>query len=350
MRLLITLDFPPEKGGIQRYLDGIVRHTFTAKDLVFAGGNCKVEVTRPYPCEVRWFRCVLGKINRKYMLLKMVVPLVVVLLKKRGDVQVECGNLSAAILPYITAHFLDCPYSVYTHGTELIGLEKGGGRSLFFRAVLKKAQKVVVVGSYTRTLLEKCGYEGVFEVVVPRIELGEALPEKKVRAEVRLISVGRLVHHKGHDLLLKALGGFPDSVEWSLVIAGSGPQRGELIALREVLGLQSKVVFKEGVSDSELGALYRDSDLFVLCSRETQGGTEGFGIVLLEAMAHNVAVVASNAGGIPEVLGYGECGLLVEPGSVEALRGGLLKMVTDVSLRSRYVQKAARRLREQYVW
>lgn len=349
MRLLLTLDFPPDKGGIQRYLGDIVCNTFTDSDRVFAGVSRKSDEKVCYPCEVRYFYSAAAKLNRKFLLIKMLIPLFKLLGEKDKEITVESGNLSAAVAPFLVSFVRRCNYYIYTYGTELVGLDKVTLRSFFYRAILRKAAKVYVLGAYTRTLLEKTGYSGAVEQVVPRISLPVKIPEKSESEDFRILTVGRLVYHKGQDVLLRALGGIP-SLKWNLVIAGSGPQKGRLIRLARELGVSHCVEFREGLSDKDLSKLYEEADLFVLSSRECSKGTEGFGIVLLEAMAYRCPVVATRAGGIPEVLGQGECAMLVEPGDEKQLREAILLLASHRTLRLQFAEKALQRLRKHYVW
>lgn len=113
-----------------------------------------------------------------------------------------------------------------------------------------------------------------------------------------VFSVGRLEVFKGHDVLLQA---WPDILRHQpqarLWIAGSGSCRESLQQQAQMLGIEDSVSFAGHLAADEVHVLMAAADLFVLPSR-----SEPFGIVLLEAMAHGLPVVASNVGGIPEVV------------------------------------------------
>ncbi|KMQ52004.1 Glycosyl transferase [Chitinispirillum alkaliphilum] len=353
MKIMVTLDFAPERGGIQNYLGEIVRHTFSSSDMVFVGAAGKVDQTEQnFPCPIRYFSTFLSKWNKKLSLISMLTPLFLTLRSKRDKkINIECGNVYAAVAPYLLSFFFDVNYSVYSYGTELIALRKKNIRSLFLIKVLKKAQVVFVLGSYTQQLLRECGYDGEVRVVTPKIQLPGVVKEKvDISKKLRILTVGRLVYHKGHDLLLKALSSVDKYFDWTLVIAGTGQEKNRLLRLSCVLGVGSRVEILEGLTDSELSEQYSLADLFVLYSRECREGTEGFGIVLLEAMAHRIPIIASRAGGIPDVLDNGECGMLVEPHNPQKLKDAIDIMARDKEMRLGYVEKAQNRLRELYVW
>jgi glycosyltransferase involved in cell wall biosynthesis len=132
-----------------------------------------------------------------------------------------------------------------------------------------------------------------------------------------VLSVGRLVPEKNQTALLHAFalvaGDYPDTDLW---IAGDGPLRADLEALASTLGLVGRVFLMGERRD--VPELMRSADLLVLSSR-----VEGFGLVVAEAMASGALVVATDVGGVAEVMG--NHGFLVPPGDVAALAQGMAK-------------------------
>src|SRR5439155_274446 len=126
-------------------------------------------------------------------------------------------------------------------------------------------------------------------------------------------AVGRLVPQKGFDVLLEAFARL-DAPEVDLLIAGDGPERRRLEALRERLGLGARVHLLGAVDRATVASLYRGARLVACPSR-----WEGLPLVCLEAMASGRAVVASRVDGIPDAVGDGETGLLVPPEDPVAL-------------------------------
>ena len=105
------------------------------------------------------------------------------------------------------------------------------------------------------------------------------------------------------------------------------------------------------MSDSELAEAYSSADLFVLPAvLDTHGDTEGLGVVLLEAMAAHVPVLASAAGGITDVVVDGESGVLVPPGDAGALSSALARLHGDPELRARLAEGGIARLRDEFSW
>jgi len=151
----------------------------------------------------------------------------------------------------------------------------------------------------------------------------------------RIGVVGRLSPEKGVDVFLHACAALARrGVSFSAVIAGDGPERARLERLRDALGLAGRVDFVG--TTSAVASLYASLDLLVIPSR-----SEGLPNVLLEALRADVPAVATRVGAIPEVLDTPCAGLIVPPGSAEALADGIAHAL---SLRDDPASREARRL------
>lgn len=152
----------------------------------------------------------------------------------------------------------------------------------------------------------------------PRDEPHPAVAEEKTT----LLYVGRLGARKGLDLALRALAEVDDEgVEF--LIAGTGRHEETLRELARELGIADRVWFLGYVPDQDLPVLYSSADVFVLPSRY-----EGFGLVLLEAMACGTPVIGADAGGIPTAIGDNDTGLIVQR-DVDALAEALRSLQTE---------------------
>jgi len=145
-----------------------------------------------------------------------------------------------------------------------------------------------------------------------------------------ILAAGRLVHQKGFDILIRAFAvAARERGPLRLAIAGEGPESQALRDLAGELQLEDRVLFLGEVR--ELRALMRQADAFVLSSRY-----EGFPNVLLEALASDLPVVATDCPGGPrEILRGGEFGLLVPCEDTAALADALRRVATDSDLRRR---------------
>jgi glycosyltransferase involved in cell wall biosynthesis len=356
MNILVTLDFPPEVGGIQRYLHDIVTHTYTQSDIVYTGVRRKPLRSTPscYPCSVRYTSFPFSFLNKKLSLLSIAILLFPTCLKHHSSAILYAGNIYPGILTWILSHVTGIRYRIYTYGSELLVLKRGRTlKRILWKRILKSADEVYYISGATKSILrailpaDKCIYHP------PKISLPEnaaPLPHSR-KACLELLSVGRLVPHKGHLFLLKAVAALPESLSWHLTIAGNGPLLQRTKRNVSQLHLTDHVSFGTSIIDSELKTLYKRADLFIFPSIETEHAVEGFGIVLLEAMAHSTAIIASACGGITDVFKQcGDCAILVEPGNIQKLQQAIIMLADDHHLRDRLSRNAFHFLKEHYAW
>jgi glycosyltransferase involved in cell wall biosynthesis len=153
----------------------------------------------------------------------------------------------------------------------------------------------------------------------------------------RILAVGRLVEKKGHETLLLAASLLRDrGLEFSLRLAGEGPEWSRLQRLVHELRLSDRVVFLGPLSESEVRAEYEQADVFALpCRKLANGDQDGLPNVILEAMAHGLPVVSTRLDGIREAIVDGDSGLLADQDDPAGLAGQLAQLITDVELRER---------------
>ena len=122
--------------------------------------------------------------------------------------------------------------------------------------------------------------------------------------------------------VVNVFAGVAERMPARLIMIGDGPERPRAVEAAQALGVEDRVVFlgKHGAVEELLPC----ADLFLLPSE-----SESFGLAALEAMASGAPVVASNAGGLPEVVPHGEAGYLYEPGDVDGMIAGALRILSD---------------------
>jgi glycosyltransferase involved in cell wall biosynthesis len=176
--------------------------------------------------------------------------------------------------------------------------------------------------------------------VIP-VVMGEQTNGHRPRAgaekEVTFGFAARVEKLKGPTVLMEAFGSAcRESPHMRLKLAGDGSQRREMQARAEALGVADRYEYAGVYSrPEERAAFMRSVDVFVMPSF-----TEGTPNSIIEAMAHGKAIIASNVGGIPDVVDA-DSGILVPPGDSDALAGALLRLAQDDALRAR-MGKAAR--------
>lgn len=148
-------------------------------------------------------------------------------------------------------------------------------------------------------------------------------------AEVRMLTVARLVEKKGIDVALRALGSLRDELPaLRYDVIGDGPRRAELQALAATLGIADRVRFVGPVANDAVQQAMRDADLFVLPSlTASSGDEEGTPTVLIEAAYARLPVLATRHAGIPDIVADGDSGMLVTENDPAALADGLRAMI-----------------------
>lgn len=160
-----------------------------------------------------------------------------------------------------------------------------------------------------RVIKNGLNFERLDRSVDPIYSADLTVPDKLVVG-----AAGELTFIKGFDVLVEAIRLLDDN--YVAVIAGSGEDRAALQKLIDDKGLTERVRLAGHVD--KMGAFYRSLDIFVVPSRQ-----EAFGLVAAEAGYFELPVVASNVGGLPEVVRHDESGLLVSPGSITELAKAL---------------------------
>ena len=178
-------------------------------------------------------------------------------------------------------------------------------------------------------------------VVIPNaVDVGAAPGARHDGDPPRVVSVGRLAAPKDALTLLRALTDVAPA-PFSALLVGDGPDRPELEASIRALGLEDTVTLAG--SRSDVPALLAAADVFVLSSR-----SEGAPFSILEAMAAGLPVVASNVGGVGELVVDGETGLLVPPADPGRLADALRRVLGDAALRRRLGAAGRARARERF--
>jgi glycosyltransferase involved in cell wall biosynthesis len=151
----------------------------------------------------------------------------------------------------------------------------------------------------------------------------EPVERTHARTLPEILTVGRVVPVKGQSLLVESVAALRErGVDATLTIVGDGPELPALRALAERRGVSERVRFAGAVGQDEIRAYYERADVFALPSF-----AEGLPVVLIEAMATGLPVVASRITGIPELVEEGESGLLVVPGDGDDLTDALERLL-----------------------
>jgi len=176
-------------------------------------------------------------------------------------------------------------------------------------------EKVVCISEFVREDNARHGFPIDRMCVVPN---GVEMPTVASQEGGFILSLGRMVHTKGLEYLLQAM----RDVDARLIVAGAGPERERMEELSRHYGIANKVQMLGRVSEERKQELFATCTLFVMPSL-----FESYGIAAAEAMSFGKAVVATNVGGLPEVVA--DCGVLVPPRDPGALARAINSLLAD---------------------
>jgi glycosyltransferase involved in cell wall biosynthesis len=168
------------------------------------------------------------------------------------------------------------------------------------------------------------------------VDLDEYLPPQRSSwpkaAALEILCIGRLASVKGHVLLVDALAELHAAgyAQARLTLVGDGPRRSAILQHVRRRGLEAHVTYLGALGQDEVRELFTTADVFCLPSF-----AEGVPVVLMEAMASEVPVIASKIMGIPELVTDGEDGLLLAPGRTDLITQALVRLIEDPELAAR---------------
>lgn len=224
-----------------------------------------------------------------------------------------------------------------------------------FKRIFRVTTYVQAISTYLADFATQMGYTGPSRVVPNGVDYEHFASFNPVEVaaikrtlgkqtgDVWLFTASRLVAKNANDIVIRALVELPKKVHF--IIAGTGPDRMQLELLASELGVRDRVQFLGHVPHHELPQYLRASDVFIRPSR-----TEGFGNAFVEAMAAEIPVIATTAGGIADFLKHDENGLVVGIESVSDVVTQTLRVLEQDELRARIVTNAREMVRNRYDW
>jgi len=312
--VILSYKFPPQ------HLSGLeMGSDFMARELVKKGHNVHVIVTRRDAHQefnisqygyTLWRIPVLPIPLMRSLFEVFVASMLIVFIRPQqlhGQALIPCGLLSG-----FWGKLLNIPSLMYLYGRDVVHPH------YFLRQIL--GSKAIKWNSMVLAATQHCKKNAlkIFERDIPVYYSGFDMAinhdenKKHQKIKGRLLFVGRLEEVKGVDVLLKSLSRLDR--DWQLHIIGEGSKKKELVDLSINLNCDKHIMWLGNKSNHDVLVEMREAEMLVLPSRE-----EPYGIVLIEALAQGCRIVASDIGGIPEIINHPNRGLLVPCGDSDAL-------------------------------
>lgn len=229
-------------------------------------------------------------------------------------------------------------------GWESLPRQRGWLAARRYGASLRRVSGVAGVNRHALNLLS-AGAPNVPTAVLPQLGITPPglAPDRRPSDQFRLAYVGRLIPERGADRLLRACGQLMG--QWILTVVGTGPEQEALEQLAQRLGLASRIRWLGPRTRAEVAALWAETDCLIVPSRATAEWIEVWSEAVLDAMAHEVAVVATATGALPELLD----GVGIVAADDEELHLRMQELVKDRDRRTILGREGRRRILDWYV-
>ncbi len=303
--LLATVDFPPQRGGVARYL-GAIKDTFSDRVDVLYWPN-----GAPKYLSLVWE---LYRRSKQYSAIWVshIVPV----------------GTAALCLKW----FVNKPYVLFLHGMDVDLARRHPLRRWLARLIVKQADQVVCNSTALATEMHRFAgveahvvYPTIHDDLVIAADLYAGRRDPFHAPPIHAVTVARLVERKGHEKVLRAMKELPN-ITYDIV--GDGPERIQLEHKIHEFGLHDRVRIYTNVTDAELPNVYAAADVFVMPTTKTKTDREGFGIAYLEASLFGLPILATQQPGVDEAVLNGETGILIED-THEALVAALDQLSGD---------------------
>jgi glycosyltransferase involved in cell wall biosynthesis len=252
----------------------------------------------------------------------------------------EEPNTFAARQVLGAARRLGIPVVLYTH--QNVELDQGWWAHWKQRRMLRRLKGLVAGSDIAGTLVRQDAPNLPIAVIPQLGALAPHEPQHVPHEGLSIGFVGRLVRQKGLDNLLQALA-LQRGSKWRLTVVGDGPERERLEELASELRLAARVRWTGGLPTEQVAGLWPELDVLVQPSRASAEWRESNGLVLMEAMANEVAVLGTGSGVIPELIG--DAGIVTPAGDVPALAAALEQLSNHAARRTLAHAARARALR-----
>lgn len=360
--LIITLEYPPQIGGIASYVHNLAQHLPPDDVVVYApksslnytefDSTVSYKVLRHYP----YYRFFWPRWLKMFWQIRDIVKI-----DKIEQIYVQ-HVLPVGYIAYLIKLIFKIPYTIFLHGTDL---EMGALKGYQLGFVCRHADRIILNSGFLRkkfvsmfsdipnsklkiiypcpddNFLKKVNREKIYEILSLY-----ALEGKKI-----ILSVGRMDEGKGYPHLLRVLPRVVERVPNAVcVIAGDGPKHGLLVDMARKSGLQNAVRFVGNIDHHKLPAFYQIADVFVQLCHKDLHSEEGWGTVFVEAAASGLPVVAGRAGGVEESVCNNVNGKIVSAYNEDEVVSALVELLLNGDLNKQMGESGIKRARELFNW
>lgn len=252
------------------------------------------------------------------------------------------------------AKLFKIPLVLNFHGAELLLIRKKKWVKPLLKFAIGQAQAVFANSSFTAGKIKALRNVDVeWSPYGTTLETGTGNAEPHpINSKFKILFVGRHIERKGIRYLIEAAKYLPrDQFEIRIVGVGDLTEELKKLASESATPDSAEIIFTGKLSPEALANEYKSANVFTLPAIvDSKGDTEGLGVVLIEAMELGLPIVASNVGGIPDVVIDGETGILVPEKDPEALANAYKRLAAEPELVKHLLAGAQKRIHECFTW
>ena len=361
--LCVTNDFGPRAGGIETFIIGLIERLPKGSVIVYTSAQDKSE-----PYDQQWLDGYGVEVIRDKARILLPTPgvayCVSALIKDRGIKTAFFGAAAPlGLLAPVLRRAGVTKIIALTHGHE-VWWSKVWPFTWAMKSIARNVDHLTYLGEFTRQAISRTinsSAQSAMVKIAPGIDTEHFAPtdSSELTSELGLtdkkviVSVGRLVHRKGQDVLIEAMPHLLKEIpDVHLVLIGEGPYRGYLETRVKNLGIDSKVTFIGRITYVDLPRYICLGEVFVMPSRSRLAGleVEGLGIVYLEASACGLPVIAGNSGGAPDAVVQGVTGLVVNGKDQHAVAMSIATLLNDQEKAREMGRKGREWVIDQWRW
>lgn len=327
--LIITLEFPPQIGGIATYVDQFASALNPKKTVVLAPMYKDKKVAEAFDKKRKY------KIIRKNLLypkfiwprwFKMFWQVKKIVKQEKIELILINHVLPVGYIGSLIKKFFKIPFIILSHGTDITYATGSDWKKKRLSKVILQTEQIVFNSeSLMRRFLGKMPeFSNKYLVVYPCPDPDFLLPPPQEEMDILreklalqgkkvILSVARMEDGKGYPHLVRVLPKILEKEPHTVwVIVGDGPKREQVIKGIQARSLQNVVRYIGNVPHDEIKKYYYLADLFVLLTHPDEGREEGLGLVFLEAESCGLPVVAGKSGGVEEVVLQAQTGIVID--------------------------------------
>lgn len=325
--LIITLEFPPQVGGIATYVHQFAS-ALPAEDIVVyapkyknskewdkKNAGYKIIRKKPYFPKLVWPRWL-----KMYLQIKKIVK------QEKIEMIYLHHVLPVGYIGYLIKKFKKIPYIIFSHGTDILYATKSEWKKKMTKKICLEAEQIIFNSENLKhrlikvlpefenktSVLYPCPTKDFYVAPNPK-DIEKVIQQYALEGKKVILTVSRLDEGKGITHLVRMmpeiLKKIPNLV-WFII--GDGPKKNQMLKNIQKNNLQNIVRFIGEIPHEQLKKYYYTADLFVLLTHPDEGREEGLGLVFLEAAACGIPVVAGKSGGVPEAVLHTQTGIIVD--------------------------------------